>query len=90
MFFEVMNYKCIASDEIREDPEDIYRVEEGDPNAAGYTNYTCTNQQEVENNHSLEPLMTCDNIDSLFSEFPPSFTDLLSNCSSNNKFGTIT
>jgi hypothetical protein len=74
-----------------EDPKDIYRVQEEAPQAVGSTNYNYTNQQEVEdNNHPLEPLMTCDNIDSLFSEFPPRFTDLLTNCSSNNRFGTVT
>lgn len=74
-----------------EDPADTYREEEGATQAAGYTNYTYTNQHEAEDNSGLlEPLMTCDNIDSLFSEFPPSFTDLLTNCSSNIGYGTVT
>lgn len=73
-----------------EDPADICREKEDAPQAAGYTNYSYTNLQEVEDNiRPLEPLMTCDNIESLFAEFPPSFTDFLANCSSNFDQGVI-
>lgn len=73
-----------------EDPAAICRENEDAPQAVGYTNYNCTNLQEMEDNiRPLEPLMTCDNIESLFSEFPPSFTEFLANCSSNFEQGII-
>ncbi|KAJ3686836.1 hypothetical protein LUZ61_016000 [Rhynchospora tenuis] len=90
--FQYMKKKTRESDETyREDPVAIDQVEEEEaPQAAGYTNCTYTSQQGVDDNTGpLEPLMTCDNIDSLFSEFPPSFTDLLTNCSSTTNHGDI-
>ncbi|KAJ4808971.1 hypothetical protein LUZ62_021537 [Rhynchospora pubera] len=91
--FQYMRKKTREFDETnREDPVAKDHVpEEGAPQSAGYTNYTYTSQQGVDDNTGpLEPLMTCDNIDSLFSDFPPSFTDLLTNCSSSaNHAGDI-
>ncbi|XP_078149204.1 protein POOR HOMOLOGOUS SYNAPSIS 1-like [Carex rostrata] len=89
--FHYVRKKKRASDEMSsEDPEAICREEEDAPQPGGYTNYSYTNLQEMEDNiRPLEPLMTCDNIESLFAEFPPSFTDFLANCSSNFDQGQI-